>query len=72
MSRETCSYICMYMNAVANCVMLLAYARHDFYNNLYSLRFSHPAKCKAVDAHLLQFRRSARNMVIMEYNLRYF
>jgi len=72
MSHRTYSYICMYMNAVANCVMLQSYARHYFYNNLCSLRVSLPAKCKVVDAHLLQFRRSATNMVIMEYNLRYF
>lgn len=72
MSHGTCSYICKYMNAVANCVMLLSHARRDFCNNLYSLRISLPAKCKAVGAHLLQFRRSARNVVIMEYNLRYF
>jgi len=70
MSHGTCSYICTYMNAVANCVMLLPCARHDFCNSLYNLRVSLPVKCKPVDAHLLGFQRSARNMVIMEYNLR--
>jgi len=62
MSRGT--YICIYMNSFANCVMLQSYARHYFYNNLCRLGVSLPAKCKVVDAHLLQFRRSARSMVI--------
>jgi hypothetical protein len=47
MSRGTCSYICMYINAVVDSVML--YLWHDFYNIIfkikqiiYSLRVSLP------------------------------
>ena len=36
MSRGTCSYICMYINAVANSVMLQL--RHDFYNIIFKIK----------------------------------
>jgi hypothetical protein len=32
MSHGTCSYIRMYVNAVADSVMLQLYLRHDLYN----------------------------------------
>ena len=36
MSNWTCSYICMYINAVANSVMLCP--RHDFYNIIFKIK----------------------------------
>jgi hypothetical protein len=36
LSHGTCSYICMYINAVADSVML--YLQHDFYNIIFKIK----------------------------------
>ena len=33
-----CSYVCMYINAVADSIMLQLYLRHDFYNIIFQLK----------------------------------
>jgi len=40
MSHGPCSYICMYLNTVANRVMLCyqLYLKHDFYNLIFQIK----------------------------------
>jgi hypothetical protein len=37
MSHGTCSYVRMYINAAADCVML--YSQHDFYNIIFKIEY---------------------------------
>jgi hypothetical protein len=37
LSHGTCNYICMYINAVANSVMV--YLQHDFYNIFFKIKY---------------------------------
>jgi hypothetical protein len=37
-SHGICSYICMYINAVADSVMLQLYLRHGFYNIIFKIK----------------------------------
>ena len=38
MSHGTYSYICAYINTVANSVMLQVYLGHDFYNMIFKMK----------------------------------
>jgi hypothetical protein len=61
LSHGTCSYVCMYINEVADSVML--YLRHDFYNIIFTIKHKlyiasgsdpPPPQRKIQDAHLPQ------------------
>jgi hypothetical protein len=62
LSQWTCSYICMYINAVANNVMLHVY---DFYNIIFKIKYKlniasgsappPPPQGKIMSAHLPEY-----------------
>jgi hypothetical protein len=39
LGHGTCSYICVYVNWVANSVILQLHLRHDFYNIIFEIRY---------------------------------
>ena len=56
LSHRTCSYICRYINEVANSVMLQLYLRHGFCNKIFKVkRKLYTASVSAVPSEILVF-----------------
>jgi len=50
-SQGTCDYISMYVNAVANNVMLLLHLRHDFYDIILKSNINSFSLCMYIYTH---------------------